>query len=141
MKLKNIVYTMVGAVTLTLGTSSCSDSYLDEKMYSSYGTDVSDVNAKVLGLHYKIAQIYGWSGHQGFVGCWQVGTDVGSPGDTEGVEVPFYKYAELNSENAGVSFFWQRLYEIINAANIIIATPDAAPALVGEARFFRAYAY
>lgn len=141
MKLKNIVYTMVGAVTLTLGTSSCSDSYLDEKMYSNYGTDVSDVNAKVLGLHYKIAQIYGWSDHQGFVGCWQVGTDVGSPGDTEGVEVPFYKYAELNSENAGVSFFWQRLYEIINAANIIIATPDAAPALVGEARFFRAYAY
>ena len=141
MKLKNIIYTMVGATTLSLGTSSCSDSFLAEKMYSNYGTDVADVNAKVLGLHYKVAQIIGWSGHQGFVGCWQVGTDVGSAGDTEGVEVPFYKYAELNSENAGVSFLWNGLYDIINAANVIIADETADPALVAEANFFRAYAY
>ena len=48
---------------------------------------------------------------QGCVGCWQVGTDVGAPGDTQGVEVPFYRYQELNAENAGVSFLWEKLYE------------------------------
>src|SRR5574344_1728085 len=107
MKLKNIIYMMMGAATLTLGTTSCSDSYLDEKMYSSYGSDVSDVNAKLIGLHRQFATIWGWSGRQGFIGCWQDGTDVASPGDVEGVETPFYKYAELNSENGAVSFLWE----------------------------------
>lgn len=62
---------------------------LDEKMYSSYGPEVSDVNAKLVGLHRQYAAIWGMSSQQGFVGCWQVGTDVGAPGDTQGVEVPF----------------------------------------------------
>ena len=44
-----------------LALTSCSDSYLDEKMYSSYGTDVEDVEAKVIGLHYKYADLWGWS--------------------------------------------------------------------------------
>ena len=49
MKLRNIIYSVVAVSTLAL--TSCSDSYLDEKMYSSYGTDVTDVEAKVIGLH------------------------------------------------------------------------------------------
>ena len=54
-------------------------------MYSSYGPEVSDVNAKLVGLHRQYAAIWGMSSQQGFVGCWQVGTDVGAPGDTQGV--------------------------------------------------------
>lgn len=50
---------------------------------------MSDVNAGVVGLHRQYAAIWGMSSQQGFVGCWQVGTDVGAPGDTQGVEVPF----------------------------------------------------
>lgn len=53
-------------------------------MYSSYGPEVSDVNAKLVGLHRQYAAIWGMSSQQGFVGCWQVGTDVGAPGDTQG---------------------------------------------------------
>lgn len=140
MRLKNIVYMMMGAA-LTVGTASCGDSFLDEHMYSSYGTDVDDVNAKLVGLHRQYAAIWGWSGHQGFVGCWQDGTDVGAPGDVEGVETPFYKYAELTSENAAVSFFWEGLYDIINSANLIINSANATDAEKGEAQFFRAYAY
>ena len=45
MKLRNIIYSALAVSALTL--TSCSDSYLDEKMYSSYGTDVTDVEAKV----------------------------------------------------------------------------------------------
>ena len=58
--------------------------------------------SKVLGLHYQIGQLLGISWPQGFWGIWQDGTDVGAPGDTEGSEVPFYKYGELNSESLGV---------------------------------------
>lgn len=138
MKLKNIIYTMLGAAALL---SSCSDSFLDEKMYSKYGTNVTDVNSKCVGLYYKYGHIWGWEGRQGFVGIWQDGTDVGSPGDTEGVEVPFYKYSELNSENGGVSFLWESLYSMIDAANQIINSQNADVKYVAEAKFFRAYAY
>ena len=124
-----------------LALTSCSDSYLDEAMYSSYGTDVEDVNAKVIGLHYKYADLWGWSDQQGFVGCWQDGTDVGAPGDIQGVEVPFYQYGSLNAENAGVNKLWTSLYSIINSANIIINTENVDPAAKGEAEFFRAYSY
>ena len=139
MKLKNIIYSALAVSALAL--TSCSDSYLDEKMYSSYGTDVTDVEAKVIGLHHKYADLWGWSDQQGFAGCWQDGTDVGAPGDTQGVEVPFFQYGSLNAENGGVNKLWTSLYSIINSANIIINTEGVDPAAKGEAEFFRAYAY
>ena len=141
MKIKNIIYSASVATVLAIGLSSCSDSYLDETMFSSYGTDVTDVNAKVIGLHYKYAALWGMSSRQGFTGIWQDGTDVGAPGDTEGVEVPFFQYGSLDSENGGVSFLWQNLYSIINSANIIINTEGVEPAYKAEAEFFRAYSY
>lgn len=79
MKFRNILLTTFAASAFVIGTTSCSDSFLDEKMYSSYGPEVSDVNAKLVGLHRQYAAIWGMSSQQGFVGCWQVGTDVGAP--------------------------------------------------------------
>lgn len=144
MKLKNILCTSLVVSALVAGGTACSDDFLNEKMYSSYGTDVSDVNAKVLGLHFKFGQILGYSDRQGYAGMWQDGTDVGAPGDTEGVEQSFYRYEELNAENGGVSFLWNKLYDIINSANQIITADgenESAKALVAEAHFFRAWAY
>lgn len=140
MKLKHILFAASGVAALIAGTS-CSDSYLDEEMYSQYGTDVTNVNSKVLGLHYKYAQMWGWSDQQGYVGCWQDGTDVGAPGDVQGVETPFYKYAQLTSQNGGVSHTWGSLYGIISAANNIVNDANATAAEKAEAEFFRAYAY
>lgn len=140
MKLKNIVKGVM-AMTIALGLTACSDSYLDETMYSKYGKDVSDVNAKLIGLHRQYMALWGMSSNQGFTGIWQDGTDVGAPGDTEGVEVPFFQYASLNSENAGVRFLWEKLYAIINSANVIINSTNAGAAEKAEAEFFRAYGY
>ena len=120
MKLRNIIYSALAVSALAL--TSCSDSYLDEKMYSNYGTDVADVEAKLIGLHYKYGALWGMSSRQGFTGIWQDGTDVGAPGDTEGVEVPFFQYGSLVSDNGGVSFLWENLYSMINSANIVINT-------------------
>lgn len=125
-----------------MGAASCSDSFLDEKMYSSYGTDnMKDANSKVLGLYYKVGALLGYSGHQGYLGCWQDGTDVGAPGDIQGVEEPFYNYTALDDQNYGVRHLWNNLYSIINLSNIILADETATPAYKGEAAFFRAWSY
>jgi hypothetical protein len=129
-----------------MAASSCSDSFLDEEPYSYYGaghTDPSTIEAQVIGLHRTYAELWGWSSRQGFLACWHIGTDVCSAGATEGVENPFYQYADLNSENAGVQYLWRKCYDFVNHANIIISAlgdDDNKPA-VAEAKFFRAYAY
>ena len=140
MKLNRIL-SIAAAGAFLVSVTSCADDFLDEKMYSSYGANVSDTNAKVLGLYYKVGGILGYSDQQGYAGIWQDGTDVGAPGDIQGVETPFYQYANLNSENAGVKFLWNSLYSIINAANIIINEEGVAEKYRAEACFFRAWAY
>lgn len=130
---------------LSVGASSCGKGYLDEKPYSSYdatNVDPTTVENRLLGLHYNFAQLWGYSGRQGFLSCWQIGTDITSAGSTEGVENPFYQYADLNSENAGVSFLWEKCYAFINNANLVIdGVGDSNAKASAEARFFRAYAY
>lgn len=140
-KLYKYCLSAVGCAVLAMSTS-CSDSYLEEKMYSKYGPGVTDVDAKLLGLHYKIGQILGRSWDQGYAGIWQDGTDVGAPGDITGTECPFFKYAELNPEHNMVSELWNNLFSIVGTANLIIADEaNGNDAQRAEARFFRAYAY
>jgi hypothetical protein len=132
-------------IALSLLSLSCGEDYLTESPYSfdnTGHTDATTVDAELVGLHRIFAELWGYSGRQGFLSCWQIGTDVCSAGATEGVENPFYQYADLNSENGGVSYLWQKCYEFINNANLIIDAigEDNKPA-AGEARFFRAYAY
>jgi hypothetical protein len=118
---------------------------LEEQPYSSYSTGHTDeptVEAQVIGLHRTYAELWGWSSRQGFLSCWQIGTDVCSAGATEGVENPFYQYADLNAENAGVAWLWRKCYDFINHANLIIAAVgEDNKSASGEAKFFRAYAY
>jgi len=143
--MKRIQYIFIATIVLSLAIS-CSSNYLDEKPYSYYNTGHTDdatVEAEIIGLHRIFAELWGWSSHQGFLSCWQLGTDVTTAGGTEGVELPFYQYADLNSENAAVAFLWQECYNFINASNLILSAlgEDNNPAAQGEAKFFRAYAY
>lgn len=130
---------------ITIGTVSCSKNFLDEEPYSSYrtgATDAQSIDAQVVGLHRTYAELWGMSGQQGFLSCWQIGTDITSAGATQGVENPFYQYANLNAENAGVNYLWEKSYDFINHANVIIAAVgENNVAANAEARFFRAYAY
>jgi hypothetical protein len=134
------------AAALLMAAPSCKDSFLDEDPYSYYSaghTDPSTIEAQVIGLHRTYAELWGWSSRQGFLSCWQIGTDVCSAGATEGVENPFYQYADLNAENAGVEYLWRKCYDFVNHANIIISAlgEDNNKPAVAEAKFFRAYAY
>lgn len=141
-KIKSI-YALFAASALL--ASSCKSDFLDEKPYSSYSTagiNSSTIEGQLVGLHRIYAELWGWSGNQGFISCFQIGMDITSAGSTQGVENPFYQYADLNQNNAGVTFLWQKSYEFINNANLIIAAVgDNNKPAAAEAKFFRAYAY
>ena len=145
--MKQLIYKTFIFITFISGMIACSDSYLDEDPYSYYSTGHTDdatIEAQVLGLHRTYAELWGWSSQQGFLSCWQIGTDVCSAGATQGVENPFYQYADLNAENEGVAWLWRKCYDFINHANLIITAlgeDTDNKAAVAEAKFFRAYAY
>jgi hypothetical protein len=146
MKTKNIF--LAFTLSFFLGVNfACSDSFLDETPYSSYApetlTDEKGIEASLKGLHRMFGELWTWSDRQGWLCCWQVGTDVASPGGIEGVEIPFFKYSDMTSENAAVKYMWQKCYQVINNANAIINAlgEEGSPAKIAEARFFRGYMY
>ena len=106
--------------------------------------------AEMAGLQGVVRDVYTNSDNQGMLSIMQVGTDVAIPGQVQGIEVPYYNYAQLTSQDGGASYFWGQAYRIINNANVIIAASATAPAtlrqgyknrIAAEARFYRAYAY
>lgn len=143
MKYNKKLYTILMALAFV--ATSCNDSFLDEDPYSEYRTgqtDPASIEAQVMGLHRTFAELWGWSGQQGFLSIWQIGMDITSPGATQGVENAFYQYADLNPENDGVEYMWQKCYDFINNANLIIsAAGEDNVQAIAEAKFFRAYAY
>nr|WP_321408585.1 RagB/SusD family nutrient uptake outer membrane protein [uncultured Carboxylicivirga sp.] len=145
--MKTIKFSIILSMVIIVFTISCSDDFLDETPYSSYApetlTDEAGIEAALKGLHYRFGQLWTWSNRQGWNCVWQVGTDVCSPGGIEGVEIPFFKYEDLTGENGAVSYMWSQCYQIINNANNALKSigEDGDPAKIGEAKFFRAYAY
>lgn len=143
MKKKRYIFAFIAAIIILI--NACSESFLDEDPYSFYAPGSKNeltIEAQVIGLHRTFAELWGWSANQGFLSIFQIGTDVTSPSGTQGVENPFFQYANLNSENAGVSWVWNKCYDFINHANIIISlVGDDNMKATAEAKFFRAYAY
>lgn len=143
---RKLLYFTIG-ISFLCYAISCSNDFLDEKPYSSYApetlTDDAGIEASLKGLHYTFGQLWTWSDQQGWLSLWQVGTDVASPGGIQGVEIPFFKYEDLNPENAGVNYMWSQCYRIINNANNALKAigEEGDPAKIGEARFFRGYTY
>ena len=102
------------------------------------------------GLQSVVREQYTYADQQGILGAMQEGTDVCIPGQVQGIEVPYYNYTLLNSQDGASAYWWGWAYRTINNANQIIAASAAAPSTVrqgyknrisAEARFYRAYAY
>lgn len=49
MKLKNILFGTLAVSVLSMGTMSCSDSFLDEEMYSKYSPEGASVDNRLVG--------------------------------------------------------------------------------------------
>lgn len=144
MKLKYI--TMAAVAAASMAATSCSDSFLDEKIFSTYSPTVNDSQSELVGLYRWFAGYYGNSGYQGFHAIFQVGTDVAVAASPQGIEIPFYQYGQLTKDATGPAFIWEKLYECITNANLIISKQEALgdkadKAVIAEAKFFRAYCY
>ncbi|HWV71797.1 MAG TPA: RagB/SusD family nutrient uptake outer membrane protein [Pseudosphingobacterium sp.] len=148
-----ILYMAIGVV---LTITSCSKDFLNETPYSSYTpeklTDALGFEASLTGLYNHLSTIYSWSDRQGWVSVWQVGTDVANAtNNLESVEIPYFNYSLLNSEDGAAARMWNRCYIMINLTNIIINSIEGADvtglsqeeknAINAEAKFFRAFAY
>jgi|WetSurMetagenome_2_1015567.scaffolds.fasta_scaffold03450_4 starch-binding outer membrane protein, SusD/RagB family len=153
--MKKIYITIVLAGLLLMSVvTSCGSGYLDETPLSNYTastlTDAKGMNALCLGMYYDFSLIYSYSGNQGYCCMWQVGTDVCDPGQYQGIEVPCYQYASLTADASAPQVYWEQLYNIINAANVIINNVDAGISTAttaenteyrAEACFMRAWCY
>lgn len=153
--MKKYLIIAISAFTLTLMFASCKKDFLQEKPYSSYTpatlTDSLGFEASINGLYNHMSSWLTWSGQQGWLSVWQVGTDIAYATQPQGIEVPYYNYNTLISTDGASSYTWSWCYRMINNANIIIAGIED-PNLGGmtqknknqtdaEAKFFRAYAY
>ncbi|MEI6277114.1 MAG: RagB/SusD family nutrient uptake outer membrane protein [Prolixibacteraceae bacterium] len=147
---------------IILGVSSCDKAFLDEKLYSNFNpTELNNelgLNAALIGLQNQYSSWHTFmanaaGGGQGWLGCWQIGTDVAfnkAPADNDPWMVPFTNYENLTSTDPAVLFAWKWAYKIINNANSIIIVADNPATAVaqatknkisGEAKFYRAFAY
>ena len=152
MKFLIYILAVFGGLAILAG---CKKSYLNETPFSSYSpetlTDSLGFEAAVDGMYYQVSTYYTYSSHQGWPSVWQVGTDVAFATQPEGVEVPYYNYANLTSTDVAAAFEWTWAYQLISDANNIIANVES-PSLKGlsaatvadidgEAHFMRGYAY
>ncbi len=153
--MKRIILACVGLLGTAHLLSSCKKDYLDENPPSLYApqtvlVDSLGFEAAMGGLQAVVREQYTRPDEQGLLGCMQEGTDVAIPGQVQGVEVPYYNYNLLNSQDQFAAVMWSWAYRTINNANQIIAGAATAPAslrqgyknrISAEARFYRAYAY
>jgi hypothetical protein len=153
--MKNILYIcgmLAAGITLT-SLSSCSKSFLDEKLKSDYAPDNTLVDplgfeAASTGMLSTVRNDYG--DVQGLLATFYVGTDMAITGQPNTVQAPYENYQNLNSQTGSLVSIWNWGYKVINTANVIIkATENPAASLTAaqrdfykaEACFFRAYAY
>lgn len=144
MKLKNIFLASVAVTSIMFGGSSCSDSFLDEHMYSNFSADMEDQETKLVGLYRLYGNFWGQSGDQTFLSAFQLGTDVGMKGASGALN--YFLYNQMNSNDAIAYSIWSGMYQIISNANRIISQEEsngdvADKSVIAEAKFFRAYAY
>lgn len=137
------------------GFLSCKKSFLDEKSDSAYSPlttfkNVAGLEAGIAGLQASVREQYTMQATQSLLAVFQVGTDVALNGLDAGEAAPFENYALLNSESPAVLNYWNWSYKVINNANLIIKGASDSTAVLtlaqravflGEARFYRAYAY
>jgi len=134
---------------------SCKKSFLNEKSDSAYSPDntfknVAGLEAGVAGLQASVREQYTMQVTQSLLCIFQVGTDAAIGGQGNGEEIPYRNYAILGSQDPAALYYWTWAYKVITNANQIIKGASDSSAILtgsqrnlylGEAKFFRAYAY
>lgn len=153
-KLYTLIYgSLLSASIMTLNTS-CSDSFLNEKMVSTLTTQYFDteegVNALEIAAYEGLRHYYSEEHAYGMTNYgtdeFQVGggTDYRFMNDYTGITA-----VDPKPSFSGLSFWWDTLYGHINTANMVLQKTEAILTssdsrynqYMGEGYFFRAYHY
>lgn len=158
MKTLNRIFTGVFACALTLGTSSCGDSFLEEDaghMISDALLNTSEGVEQMVGSLY--ANIRWWGGYEWayattLYGCDEftvAGSNCAEPWNDYNANFGPLNWAGTvgdSKNNPGIDAVWSQMYYGISSANLIIASESMMPENVhdramGEAYFLRGYNY
>ncbi|MFD2828528.1 RagB/SusD family nutrient uptake outer membrane protein [Leeuwenhoekiella polynyae] len=153
--MKNISKLIIVLLGLNLVLSSCGDDFLEEEIRSDFTpetlNDELGYKAQLIGLYQMLSTFETRSGDQGWLCVWQAGTDITWPTEPQGIEVPYYKYNQLTTDDNAAYQSWQLWYNMVENTNSIISSvenntseeiaQEEKDAINAEARFFRAYAY
>lgn len=150
------------AVVLLMMLPSCNEDVLKEVPIDFLApenayTSFEGIQQGITGLHWFLRNSF-WD-EQTRQDCFAimnggVGTDLAFHGENPGGNRKLVNYeAEMApSHTEFVPFFWERPYQLVQRANVLIASIEAAPeglfpneakknAYLAEAKFFRAWAY
>ncbi|PJJ58709.1 RagB/SusD family nutrient uptake outer membrane protein [Hymenobacter chitinivorans] len=147
MKSFNIKF-FIGAALISLSAPGCTD-LLEEEPRSVYTPEFFQtergVNGGLTSMYAHLRYIYG---DAYFYNTTLTGTDevtYGRDADENFLAMDFSGRAALNATNSRADRLWTAAFPNINTANGIIKNASAvgtiSPALVAEARFFRAFDY
>ena len=147
MKRFNLTF-LIGAAVISMAAPGC-NSLLDEEPRSTYKPDFFQTERGVQGgvtaLYAHLRYIYG---NAYYYNTTLTGTDevtYGQSADENFLAMDYSGRAALNPTNSRADALWLTAFPNINTANGIIQNATAvgtiSPALVAEARFFRAFDY
>ena len=150
MKLYSTLFTLLTAGMVGSAVTSCSDSFLDEKLITQYSTDrfqtQEGLDELVTGAYQKLKFRFNyiWG-----IECYNMGVDEFTDGNNTMPSWNHYSQDLNSSEKGANQSVWDNMYGLVEPANILIANIpqyyDASSATyntrLGEAYFLRAYAY
>ncbi|MEO0042506.1 MAG: hypothetical protein RL329_1954, partial [Bacteroidota bacterium] len=155
--MKQYIKSITLLILCSLFSMACNKEFLDEKLYSNFApeslTDELAFDAALIGLQNQYSTWHTYNEFQGWLGCWQLGTDIAfnkAPADMDVWMVPYTDYANLTSTDPAALYAWRWAYKIINNANNIIQAIESPTSTIadaskkainGEAKFYRALAY
>src|SRR5690554_3657505 len=145
---------------LLLISSSCAVDILDEEPLDFLAPEnayqnIEGIRQGIAGLHFSVRDTWFNSGNQDPLAIMSgsLGTDLAFHGENPGGNRKLVNYqSEMTSENGQFTFFWERSYQIIQRANVLIEGIEAADEAIwtdetqrneylAEAKFFRAWIY
>lgn len=149
MKTKNILFAAL-MLPATIGMTSCSDSFLDEKLITEKGAQYFQtkdglddlVTGTYQKLKFKFNYIWGYN-------MYNMGIDEFTGGNNDMAAWNHYSTALNSGETGSNQPLWDNMYGTIEPANIIIQNVpqyygenvSTYKNRLGEGYFFRAYAY
>lgn len=148
--MKNLLYIFCFCL-LTLACNE--EAWLEEKAYSFYSpnnsyTTPDQIDMAIVQLYRNVSNTFFGNGGSGYAFTFSYTTDVGYDAIATNHELNSWG-DKVRPETGQISWFWNRFYEQIYDANVIlnrINTVEFSSEVqknikIGEAKFFRAFAY